>query len=74
MCACGGGWPPTSPLTRTRACVRAQISASKKRTGMVSPKKFVQRLKRDNELFNSYMHQVRRRGRRRMRASGDNQL
>mmetsp|Transcript_1105 Transcript_1105/g.2404 ORF Transcript_1105/g.2404 Transcript_1105/m.2404 type:complete len:354 (-) Transcript_1105:746-1807(-) len=34
-----------------------QINSSKKRTGVYPPKKFVQRLKRDNELFRSYMHQ-----------------
>ena len=26
---------------------------------MIAPKRFVQRLKKDNELFRSYMHQVR---------------
>lgn len=36
----------------------AQISVSKKRTGVVAPKKFVTRLKQDNELFSGYMHQV----------------
>jgi hypothetical protein len=35
-----------------------QIQTSKKKTGVIPPKKFVQRLKRDNELFRSYMHQV----------------
>ena len=25
---------------------------------MIAPKRFVQRLKKDNELFRSYMHQV----------------
>eukprot|EP00775_Hariotina_reticulata_P006121 gene6121-6360_t len=34
-----------------------QIQTSKKKTGVIPPKKFVQRLKRDNELFRSYMHQ-----------------
>lgn len=34
-----------------------QINSSKKKTGVISPKKFVQRLKRDNELFSGYMHQ-----------------
>lgn len=34
-----------------------QISASKKKSGNIAPKKFVSRLKRDNELFRSYMHQ-----------------
>ena len=35
-----------------------QINSTKKKTGVISPKKFVQRLKRDNELFSGYMHQV----------------
>lgn len=34
-----------------------QINTSRKKTGVLPPKKFVQRLKRDNELFRSYMHQ-----------------
>lgn len=36
-----------------------QIYTQKKRTGVIPPRRFVQRLKRDNELFRSYMHQVR---------------
>lgn len=39
-----------------RSCM--QITTKKKKTGVIAPKKFVQRLKRDNELFRSYMHQV----------------
>jgi len=35
-----------------------QIQNTKKKTGVIPPKKFVQRLKRDNEQFCSYMHQV----------------
>ncbi|KAF8071087.1 UBP4 [Scenedesmus sp. PABB004] len=34
-----------------------QIQNSKKKTGVIPPKKFVQRLKRDNELFRSHLHQ-----------------
>ncbi|GAB4813530.1 hypothetical protein N2152v2_000576 [Parachlorella kessleri] len=34
-----------------------QIHAQKKKTGLVSPRKFVQRVKAENELFSSYMHQ-----------------
>ncbi|KIZ02162.1 ubiquitin carboxyl-terminal hydrolase 12/46 [Monoraphidium neglectum] len=34
-----------------------QIQTSKKKTGVIAPKRFVQRLKRDNEAFRSYMHQ-----------------
>ena len=36
-----------------------QIHSQKRRTGVIAPKRFVQRLKKDNELFRSYMHQVR---------------
>ena len=42
-----------------RWCVVAQIHSQKKRTGVIAPKRFVQRLKKDNELFRSYMHQVK---------------
>ena len=35
-----------------------QIHSQKKKTGVIAPKRFVQRLKKDNELFRSYMHQV----------------
>ena len=35
-----------------------QISTHKRKTGVVSPKRFINRLKRDNELFRGYMHQV----------------
>ncbi|XP_027073310.1 ubiquitin carboxyl-terminal hydrolase 4 [Coffea eugenioides] len=34
-----------------------QISSQKKKTGVIAPKRFVQRLKRQNEIFRSYMHQ-----------------
>ncbi|GFR43192.1 hypothetical protein Agub_g4184 [Astrephomene gubernaculifera] len=34
-----------------------QINVSKKKVGVISPKKFVQRLRRDNELFRGHMHQ-----------------
>lgn len=34
-----------------------QIHTAKKKTGVIAPKKFVQRVKKDNELFRSYMHQ-----------------
>jgi uncharacterized UBP type Zn finger protein len=43
-------------LTR-RAGGRAQIASQKKRTGVLAPKRFVARLKRDNEAFRSFMHQ-----------------
>ncbi|KAA8530851.1 hypothetical protein F0562_005525 [Nyssa sinensis] len=34
-----------------------QISSQKKKTGVIAPKHFVQRLKKQNEIFRSYMHQ-----------------
>ena len=46
-------------LTPCTPCMRpTQISSAKKRTGAVAPKKFVNRLKFDNELFRSFQHQV----------------
>ena len=35
-----------------------QIQSQKRKAGIIAPKRFVQRLKKDNELFRSYMHQV----------------
>lgn len=35
-----------------------QISTQKKKTGVIAPKRFVQRVKKENELFRGYMHQV----------------
>ncbi|KAF7089732.1 hypothetical protein CFC21_092622 [Triticum aestivum] len=35
----------------------AQISLSKKKTGVISPKRFVHRVRKQNELFRSNMHQ-----------------
>ncbi len=35
-----------------------QINSAKKHTGVVPPRKFVNRLKKDNELFRSLQHQV----------------
>nr|AWW15231.1 ubiquitin carboxyl-terminal hydrolase 3 [Leavenworthia alabamica] len=35
----------------------SQISSQKRKTGVIAPKRFVQRLKKQNELFRSYMHQ-----------------
>lgn len=34
-----------------------QISSQKKKTGVIAPKRFVQKLKKQNEIFRSYMHQ-----------------
>jgi hypothetical protein len=40
-------------------CVGVQISSQKRRTGVISPKRFIQKLKRDKEQFRSYdEHQV----------------
>ncbi|KAG5534238.1 hypothetical protein RHGRI_022384 [Rhododendron griersonianum] len=35
----------------------SQISSQKKKTGVIAPRRFVQRLKKQNEIFRSYMHQ-----------------
>nr|GEW47606.1 ubiquitin carboxyl-terminal hydrolase 4 [Tanacetum cinerariifolium] len=34
-----------------------QISTQKKKTGVIAPKRFVQKVKKENELFRGYMHQ-----------------
>ncbi|GBG72228.1 hypothetical protein CBR_g11160 [Chara braunii] len=34
-----------------------QINSQKRKTGVIAPKRFVQRVKKENELFRSYMHQ-----------------
>ncbi|MQL83041.1 hypothetical protein Taro_015534 [Colocasia esculenta] len=34
-----------------------QISSQKKKTGVIGPKRFVQRVKKQHDLFRSYMHQ-----------------
>lgn len=40
------------------SCLLMQINSSKKKTGVIAPKRFVQRVKKQNEYFRSYMHQV----------------
>ena len=35
-----------------------QIAHHKKKHGVISPKRLIGRLRRDNELFRSYMHQA----------------
>lgn len=35
----------------------SQITSQKKKTGVIAPKRFVQRVKKENELFRGYMHQ-----------------
>jgi ubiquitin C-terminal hydrolase len=49
--------PKDKDLLACLADVYSEIAFSKRRTGVVGPKRFVQRLKKDNELFRSYMHQ-----------------
>lgn len=34
-----------------------QVNSQKKKTGVIAPKRFVQRVKKENEAFRSYMHQ-----------------
>lgn len=35
----------------------SQISSQKKKTGVIAPKRFVQRVRKENDLFRGYMHQ-----------------
>jgi len=49
--------PRDKDLLACLADLYSEIAFSKRRTGVLPPKKFVQRLKKDNELFRSYMHQ-----------------
>ncbi len=37
-----------------------QVNSQKKKCGFVSPRRFVSRVKAENALFSSYMHQVKR--------------
>ncbi|GAQ82475.1 Ubiquitin-specific protease [Klebsormidium nitens] len=48
---------PDETLLSSLADLFSQISTQKKKTGVIAPKRFVQRLKKQNELFRSYMHQ-----------------
>lgn len=41
-----------------QVCFFMQISSQKKKTGVIAPKRFVQRVRKENELFRGYMHQV----------------
>ncbi|KAG6409152.1 hypothetical protein SASPL_132186 [Salvia splendens] len=36
----------------------SQINSQKKKTGVIAPKLFVQRLRKENDVFRGYMHQV----------------
>ena len=58
MCLCRQSVSRTGLPTADQACALLQINSQKKKTGIIAPRRFVQRLKRDNELFRSYMHQV----------------
>ncbi|ONK75556.1 uncharacterized protein A4U43_C03F18130 [Asparagus officinalis] len=48
---------PEENLLTCLADLFTQISSQKKKTGVIAPKRFVQRVKKENELFRSYMHQ-----------------
>ncbi|XP_072990891.1 ubiquitin carboxyl-terminal hydrolase 4-like isoform X1 [Typha latifolia] len=48
---------PDENLLTCLADLFTQISSQKKKTGVIAPKRFVQRVKKQNELFRSYMHQ-----------------
>lgn len=49
--------PGEETMLTALADLFAQIIAQKKRTGSVPPKSFVTKLRQENELFSSYMHQ-----------------
>lgn len=42
----------------TNWIILMQISSQKKKTGVLAPKRFVQRLRKENDVFRGYMHQV----------------
>lgn len=52
-----GQGDPEENLLTCLADLFTQISSQKKKTGVIAPKRFVQRVKKENELFRSYMHQ-----------------
>ncbi|XP_024518179.1 ubiquitin carboxyl-terminal hydrolase 3 isoform X3 [Selaginella moellendorffii] len=49
---------PEENLLTCLADLFSQINSQKKKTGVIAPKRFVQRVKKQNELFRSYMHQT----------------
>lgn len=51
------GSPGEETMLTALADLFTQISTQKKRTGSVPPKSFVSKLRQENELFSSYMHQ-----------------
>ena len=57
MKAAAGGPAQPETLLSCLADLFEQISSQKKRTGVIAPRKFVQRLRQENEIFSSYMHQ-----------------
>lgn len=57
---CKGCTSPTHCRTqRPEEPWAVQISTHKKKLGVMAPKRLIGRLRRDNELFRSYMHQAR---------------
>ncbi|KAJ8453044.1 hypothetical protein Cgig2_014807 [Carnegiea gigantea] len=51
---------PADPEENLLTCLAdlfTQISSQKKKTGVIAPKRFVQRVRKENELFRGYMHQ-----------------
>ena len=48
----------TTKTVGTKFVILLQISSQKKKTGVIAPKRFVQRVKKQNENFRGYMHQV----------------
>ena len=49
--------PPPTPAAHARRPRPPQVAAQRKKTGYLSPRKFVARVKAENELFSSHMHQ-----------------
>ncbi|XP_016463998.1 ubiquitin carboxyl-terminal hydrolase 4-like isoform X1 [Nicotiana tabacum] len=47
----------TTRLEARKLVVVMQISSQKKKTGVIAPRRFVQRVRKQNELFRGYMHQ-----------------
>ncbi|XP_070022939.1 ubiquitin carboxyl-terminal hydrolase 3-like isoform X2 [Nicotiana sylvestris] len=51
---------PAEPEENLLTCLAelfSQISSQKKKTGVIAPRRFVQRVRKQNELFRGYMHQ-----------------
>lgn len=57
---CGQNKTTVEPEENLLTCLADlfnQINSQKKKTGVIAPKRFVQRVKKQNEIFRSYMHQ-----------------